>query len=391
MKIPKVSVIMPTYNHAPFVDEAIRSVLTQEGVDLELLIGDDGSSDGTADVVRRHQDSRIRFTAHAVNQGACVVVNDLIRQARGEYVALLNSDDVWPTPRKLAEQVEILDGRPELGALFGRPEFMDRHGVSMPKENAAMGLLFDRENRSQAAWLRFFLESGNCMCHPTMMIRRRCYEELGAYNNRMRQLPDFDMWVRLVKRYPIYISDKIWVKFRVLPGENASSPTVANSVRGMNEYLLIAEDFLEDVSPSMLLEAFHDWLPMNATDDSVRLDIARVIPFLKTGAGPFKRIHRLIALMKLRHLLDSAAHREVLAAEYGLDDRRYHQLLVDEDCLSIDFDWNPTHTAIVQNRTAGGLNAQLQRIAMLEKEVRRPLLSLIARRIKKKRRGESLI
>lgn len=90
-----VSVIMPTYNHAPFVVESIRSVLAQSFGDFEFLIADDGSSDSTAEKVRTVEDGRIRFIAHPTNRGAAIITNELIRRATGKYLALINSDDAW--------------------------------------------------------------------------------------------------------------------------------------------------------------------------------------------------------------------------------------------------------------------------------------------------------
>lgn len=393
MSSPKVSVIMPTYNHAPFVSEAIQSVLAQQGVDFELLIADDGSQDETVTVARAHSDPRISITANPVNRGACVVVNELISAARGQYIALLNSDDAWASDTKLAEQVQLLDQNPHIGASFGRASFMDRDGQPMAKSEVAFGHAFDQGNRSQAEWVRRFFEHGNCLCHPTMLIRKVCYEELGGYNNRLRQLPDFDMWVRLVKRFQIHISDKEWVRFRVLPGENASSPTVANSVRTMNEHLLIADTQLEDTPVELLASAFADWLPPLPQIDDVVGDILRVWPLIKMRAGPLRHAYMVAAMPKLRRLLDSDAHRPVLDKTFGLDDRAFHQLLTQEDCLTIDAPWNPTvaqaahgHVQTLESQVA----AQSDRIRKLEKELGRPLPGLCFHRIKRRIKGQSI-
>jgi hypothetical protein len=393
MSSPKVSVIMPTYNHAPFVSEAIESVLVQQGVEFELLIADDGSQDDTAVIARKHQDPRIQVTAHPINRGACVVVNELIKTARGEYVALLNSDDAWAVPTKLADQVRLLDDNPHIGASFGRAMFMDRDGNPMPKGDVAFGHAFDQGNRGQSEWIRYFFEHGNCLCHPTMLIRKRCYDELGGYNNRLRQLPDFDMWVRLVKRFQIHISDDEWVKFRVLPGENASSPTVANGVRTMNEHLLIADTQLEDTPVELLAAAFADWLPPLPQIDDVVADILRVWPLIKMRSGPLRHAYMVAALPKLRRLLDSDAHRQVLAETFGMDDRAFHQLLTHEDCLTIDAPWNPSVAQAAQGHLQAlqsQLAAQADRIRKLEKEVQRPLASLYFHRIKRQIKGQSI-
>lgn len=377
---------MPTYNHAPFVSEAIQSVLAQQGVDFELLISDDGSRDNTADVARQHKDPRIHVTANPENRGACVVTNELIARSRGEYIALLNSDDAWTSPDKLLTQVKLLDSRPEIGASFGKPTFIDQEGRSMAKDDVAFGRAFDHDNRSQAEWIRHFFEHGNCLCHPTMLIRRRCYEELGGYNNRLRQLPDFEMWVRLVKHYQIHISDAIWVNFRVLPGENVSSPTIANSIRTMNEHLLIADTQLEEISPELLVEAFADYLPAIDCLDKETVDIIRVWPLIRMKSGALRRAYAMAALPKLRRMLDSSAHRPILERVFAMNDQSFHELLTQEDCLTIDAPWNPS----VKQAAAAQINSLEDRIKRLEKELRRPIPSLRFHKIKRRFKGEKI-
>ena len=316
------------------VEECLASVLAQREVDFEVLIADDGSQDDTALRVAKCHDPRVRFWPHVVNRGACVVVNELLQHAKGTYIALINSDDVWPRSDKLALQCALLDAQPEWGAIFGRAELMDRNGAAITASDNPFSGLFNQANRSQAQWLRFFFERGNCLCHPTMMIRRRCYEDLGGYNNRFRQLPDFEMWVRLIKRYAIHIADDVWVRFRVRPGENASSPTLANCVRDINEHLLLREQFFAGTSAEILQAAFTDWLPkgIDWTDDA-HLAVARVWPFLRVTDGPYRRVCRVLAFMKLRQLLDDERCRQILESNYGFDDRAFQRIMTEEDCL----------------------------------------------------------
>lgn len=334
MPSPKISVVMSSYNHQDFVGDAIESVLVQQDVDFEFLIADDGSSDATQDVIRQYDDPRIRFSPNPSNRGACESVNGLIAQSTGAFVALINSDDVWSSPDKLAHQLAIFEENPELGACFGRARYIDRHGAALDKGSVPFGAIFDQPNRSQADWLRHFFLYGNCLCHPTLLIRKSCYHELSAYNNRLRQLPDFDMWTRLIKRYPIFISERELVDFRFLPGENASSPTFTNSVRTVNEHFVIVEKFLEDASQDLLKGAFQDMLPQANFDDPIHLDIARVLPFFHEQVN-LKSAYSLIGHVKLKKLLDSAPHRAVLDDQYGIDDHWFHEQMGKEPCLSI--------------------------------------------------------
>lgn len=320
MTSPVISVVMATYNHAPYVAEAIESVLQQRGVDFEFLIADDGSTDATVQVVESIRDSRIRFVPHRTNRGACIVTNELIERASGEFIALINSDDSWVDTDKLAFQLDVMQGDPMLGASFGRARFVDRRGRRIRKSTLPFGTAFDQENRSQGEWFRYFFEFGNCICHPTMLIRRRCYAEVGAYNNNLRQLPDLDMWVRLLKRYPIHISEREMINFRVLPGESASSQTDANSVRIMNEHYLIAESFFDNVGAQLLKDGFADLLRYPDIPSQIHLDIEKVL-LLFTSNKALGDAYKMIGILKLSHLLASKEHRKVLEQAYEIDGR----------------------------------------------------------------------
>lgn len=331
-----ITVAMATYNHAPFVEQAIESVLRQKGVQFEFLIIDDGSKDGTPDVVRRMRDPRIKFVAHSVNRGAGVIGAELISQARGRYVALLNSDDRWVCDDKLIEQFSLLEAHPEIAASFGRARYIDQLGQTIPKSDLPFGTIFDEHNRSRGQWLRRFFDFGNCLLHPSLLIRRSCYDELGLYDNRFRQLPDFEMWVKLVKRYDIHVSEREYVDFRILPGENASAHTAQNTMRVINEHHLIAKRFFDDVSLAQLQDGFADQITPAAAQPGC-LDIEKAL-LLLGERGTFNRdllsAYRLVAVDKLFELLGHAESRALLAEHYGINDLWFHKLLAETPALT---------------------------------------------------------
>ena len=332
MIMPKVSVIMATYNHAAFVAQAIDSVLSQRDVDFEFIIADDGSVDRTREVVASIQDKRIRFFPNEVNRGACVVTNELIERSSGEFIALINSDDYWIDGDKLAYQLHIMRDNPAIGACFGRARFVDKDSGGILKSWLPFGTIFDQENRSQGAWLRRFFDWGNCICHPTMMIRASCYKEVGLYNNRLRQLPDFDMWIRLIKRYPIYISERNLINFRIMPGENVSSQTATNSIRTMNEHYLIADTFFDNVEVEHLIDGFGDVLRHKDIPSQDHLDIEKAILFF-SSTNELSRPYQILGLLKLNRLLNSPGHHEILSKDYGIDDGWFQLSMGDIDVL----------------------------------------------------------
>jgi GT2 family glycosyltransferase len=227
-RAPKVSVVMPSYNHARFVAGAVQSVLGQSLGDLELCIVDDASTDGTPDVVAAIRDARIRFERSPANRGAAATLNAAIRLSSGDYIAVLNSDDAF-LPGKLARQVELLDTRPELAAVFAYPRFVDDDGRPLPPEQTFYGSVFFAENRSRVDWLRQFFLRGNCLCHPSAMIRRASHERVGLYDERLAQLHDLDVWLRVLLGDDIWIVPEALIDFRIRSGAGNASALRADT------------------------------------------------------------------------------------------------------------------------------------------------------------------
>jgi len=254
--MPRVSVVLPTYNHEKLVRECIQSVLGQTYQDFEVVITDDGSTDGTVNVIKEFDDSRIQLYTHAENKGACTAINNCIRKAVGEYIAVLNSDDAWE-PTKLEKQVKYLDSHPEIGAVFTKVTFVDETGNLIDPENYGDFYIFEQENRSRYEWLKFFFSSGNCLCHPSVLIRRKCYDEVGLYDERMANIPDQDMWTRLCFKYDIYILNEKLVHFRIMVEKSsASADKPSTHIRLSFEYLQILNHYLAITKRKSFLRIF---------------------------------------------------------------------------------------------------------------------------------------
>lgn len=228
IKKPIVSVIMASYNHDAFVKQAIESVLIQKNIEFEFLIADDGSKDKTREVIQSIVDPRITFFPHEENRGACTVTNELIQRASGEYIALINSDDIW-NENKLLKQVHFLDNHPQYAAVFGNAQIINEVGLPF-KNDHFYARVFNQKNRSRFEWLNYFFYVGNCLCHPSMLIRKSVYDEVGLYNPCMASLPDFEMWVRLCLKYEIYIMPEQLIQFRILDNERNASGTNPESM-----------------------------------------------------------------------------------------------------------------------------------------------------------------
>lgn len=320
-----VSVVMSAYNHAPYVGAAIESVLAQSHENIEFLIADDGSSDGTVEEIKKFRDPRITFLPSTENRGACATTNELIAMAGGQYVCIMNSDDIWCSPEKLKYQIGILQERPEIGATFGRARFIDVNGIYLNKSTAEYGDIFEQAKGtlSRQTWLERFFMQGNCLCHPTIMIRKECYDRLGFYRNTLRQLPDLDMWIRLAKHYEIHISNEELVSFRLLPGVNASSPTLANIIRHQNEFYIIRRTFFEGIDDDDFKSAFGKHFIRPAASDPISLAVEKALLYFHKDS-PFPDLDGIIGLERILTLLEDLDSRDVLRLKYGIDDRWLH-------------------------------------------------------------------
>jgi glycosyltransferase involved in cell wall biosynthesis len=240
-----VSVILAAYNHAPFVGQTIESVLSQSFRDFEFIITDDGSSDETVEVICSYEDPRIQLAVFPENRGACEATNHCIDRSKGEYIAVINSDD-WFLPDKLKIQVEVLDRQPWLAAVFSKVLFVDEAGSPTTGHNAGFPPEFVDNMPNRFAWLRFFFFTGNALCHPTAMIRSSVYNELGQYNAALRQLPDFDMWVRVCGRHEIRVLPEALTAYRLLDGlRNISAPVPTTIQRSIWEASRVLRRFLD--------------------------------------------------------------------------------------------------------------------------------------------------
>ncbi|QZN84777.1 glycosyltransferase [Cellulomonas sp. C5510] len=322
---PTVSVVMASYNHADFVEHSINSVLDQTYGDFELLIVDDGSADATWRRIQTISDPRIRAYRLGQNQGGAAALNYGIQEARGEFVAVINSDDMWH-PDKLARQLEVFAERPELGAVFTSARFVDESGAPMPAtEILPWHDVFRARNRSQGRWLRHFFEQGNLLCHPSVLIRRSFYLAHGLYDNRLRQLPDLDMWVRLVKHHPIHVIDnEDLVLFRVLTqGRNTSAVSDVTVARTYREHLIVMERFFEDCPDGVLVDGFGDVMRRATFSSPQERAIAEMLLWLNTSC-PMQEINRSFGMRTLYELLGDEKTARLLKAQEGITDQTFH-------------------------------------------------------------------
>lgn len=256
--MPKISVLIPSYNHEKYIGEAIESVLMQTYQDFELIIVDDGSTDQSVEVIQRYQqqDARIHFIKFEQNLGACSAAARLIEEAQGEYLAVLSSDDLF-IPNKLEKQLNFLENNSQYKAVFSYAEMIDENGNPFVRQDHFYTKIFIQPNRNRFDWLRYFFYHGNCLCHSSVLIKKECYEKIGVYDYRYFQLPDFDFWIRLCMQYEIFIISENLVKFRIRANEeNASGDNYTNQIRYRNELVSVLQRYRAIQSKKVFLRIF---------------------------------------------------------------------------------------------------------------------------------------
>jgi hypothetical protein len=193
MTSPLVSVVLPVHDGATFVALSIGSILAQTFDAFELLVVDDGSRDATpailADIAA--QDRRLRVLTQPL-LGLVPALNRGLVEARGRYVARMDADDV-AMPERLACQVAALDRHLGVAAMGSACQLIGRDG----------SVLGHRHPPADPAAIRHALRWGNCMIHPTMMLRRDAVLDAGGYRAAFRLAEDFDLWLRLSERHDL--------------------------------------------------------------------------------------------------------------------------------------------------------------------------------------------
>ncbi len=266
-RVPTVSVAVKAHNHAPYVAQAMRSLLDQTFGDFEIVITDDGSTDATPEIIAGFSDERIRFERFEDNRGIVATMNATVQRARGEFVAILNSDD-YAFAHRLETQVALLRDRPEVAAVFSVPREIDEAGEPSAPYGPLFRLPFARPDVPRADWLRHFFFHGNSLCAPSAMIRRSVYDQIGPDDPRFFQLMDLDRWVRLLERHEIYVMAEPLIAYRWRADlGNASALGTATYLRSTFESLQIFRRY-RDFAPDFLRAIFAPDIARHTIDAS---------------------------------------------------------------------------------------------------------------------------
>jgi hypothetical protein len=205
---PKVSIVTPSYNQGRFIEETIRSVLLQGYPNLEYLIIDGGSTDGSIEIIRKYE-PWLTYWGSEPDRGQTHAISKGFARANGDVCAWLNSDDVY-TQGAILDMIDYIRSHPRTDVVYGDADFVDTAGQFssrfMTRNFAAPQMFFD-----------------HFVPQPAAFIRRRALERVGGLDESLRFCMDYDLWLRIALRGRIEYVPRVWARFRVHPASKGST------------------------------------------------------------------------------------------------------------------------------------------------------------------------
>jgi len=185
--LPLVSIVMPVYNTAPFLEEAVNSILEQTFRDFEFIIIDDGSTDGSLELLKSFTDERIVLLSNGINRGLVFTLHRGLKAARGRYIARMDGDDI-AQPERLKMQVGYMETHPGADMVTSFVDLIDEKGLHI-------GVWEDDRTHVTPESIRSFLPTNNSLAHPTVLAKAEIIRALG-YRAAQPDAEDYDLWLR---------------------------------------------------------------------------------------------------------------------------------------------------------------------------------------------------
>ena len=221
MEYPLVSIVTPSYNQAKYLEETIQSVINQTYPNIEYIIIDGGSDDGTLDIIRKYE-LHIAWWVSEKDKGQTDAINKGFAKAKGEILAWLNSDDTY-LPNAVDEAVAYLMAHPEVGMVYGDANYIDSQGSVIGKFNA---------QQTSYARLR---RGGVYIPQQASFFRASLWEQVGPLVPSFYFAMDYDLWVRFAKIAEIHYFPRLWANFRL----HDDAKTIAEDDRCWPEMLRV--------------------------------------------------------------------------------------------------------------------------------------------------------
>lgn len=240
-----VDVVIPCYRYGSVLPTAVRSVLDQPGVDVRVLVIDDASGDGSADVARElaAADSRVEVWEHDTNKGHIATYNEgLLGWASADYCALLSADDAL-TPGALQRAADLMDAHPSVGFVYGRPLHWDGSDPLPEARTESQGSIVYKGR----SWLRRRFELGDgCITSPEVVVRTSLQQKIGGYDPALPHTGDIEMWMRFALHADVgYLRGVDQAYYRVHGNNMSVNYYSASGVRDLQQRLAAYEALLD--------------------------------------------------------------------------------------------------------------------------------------------------
>jgi len=209
---PLVSVIMATYNKADYIERAVKSVLAQNYKNIELIIVDDGSTDGTKELIQPFLSDQRIYYFQEENKGVSIARNNGVRISKGKYIAILDSDDFWCQIDKLEKQVDFLEKNKDYALVGGGAIKIDKRGKEITRY-----LLFEKDED-----IRKVILVDNAFAHVTTLFRKDIFERVGGYSEEFDGLEDRELWLKIGTISKFYNFQEFFTSYL---GHNYKDPT----------------------------------------------------------------------------------------------------------------------------------------------------------------------
>lgn len=321
MRNPLVSIVMVNYNQERYLKAAVDSVLSQTYQNWELIVVDDGSTDRSKEILNCYEDERIHPYFLEQNRHICYATNYGYARVQGEYLARLDSDDVW-REEKLEKQVAFLQAHPEEQVVFTKLDLIDEDGEIINDKMPDLYELYNSRQKNRRDWVRFFFYVGNSLIQSGMLMRTSLMKETGGFNLAYMQAHDFDYFVRLIKKTGFAFIEDPLIGYRRTKSQNSAFHP-ENDRRFFNEHMSIRRHFFEEFPDELFIESFREEFVNRDSHTPEELQCEQA--FLLAKCIGDSEINQILGLEKFEELFKSPKTRALLEKNYEFTPKVFYQ------------------------------------------------------------------